>query len=725
MPGTQRVEQSCPAGSCSLSRDLDFEAAAVAQGEHEITVRAVDHAGHARTSDPFTVTVDTADPEIVLTGGLADAAGTTLEPGDYDLQIDAGDEAGIEEVEVLVDGEPWEEAAPPEEPEGFARSSSANTSFSYNYTHRGDAFTPGDHEIEIRVKDKSGRWTSHKFPVKGNDKLSDTAGAIGFEEHFDYRSLATGAGSVASVNVASGNLTWHHRPISDAGRGLPTNVDITYNSRASDDDLGGGYDHIGEGFSLAISSLTRVNEPLDVRYVDKDHDKRNDVVTLTDADGTMHRFKRRMNGSTATDIFDPPPGVNLYLRKFFKNPTTTAQTRKVWAATQADGITHFFDACGYQRSVEDRNGNALTYNYEDEVCKHHSRSQRAKLESVTDAAGRSVRLFYGWWGSSTKRIDYILDHAGRKLDFRYTNSKRLEKVTEAYGTSAQRSFEFDYEDWGHKDKDLSKITDPLGRHTRIEYSDDHHGDHWHWPKYGLGERVVRLTDRRGNAMTFDYDVEHPFLETELSDRRGKLWRYRTDNQARLRELVDPLGTLTRYAWDADNNLAQLDEAVGTADQASSVFTWNANGELRSFTDAEGSRTELAYRDHNGVHEAPSGSDAAGTFVSDLETLTTPRGVESATAGDFMTRMRYELAGDPAGTADRGNVRSVTDPEDFVTTMDYTANGLVTREAAETTRGNFAVTTFENFDASGRSAAGHGRPRQRVGRGRGRPVAPAL
>jgi fermentation-respiration switch protein FrsA (DUF1100 family) len=94
------------------------------------------------------------------------------------------------------------------------------------------------------------------------------------------------------VNLASGNFSWHHRPISNAGRGLSTDVDVTYNSRSSELDLGHGYDEIGEGFSLAISSLTRVNEALDVRWVDKNNDKRNDVVTLTDADGTMHRFTR-------------------------------------------------------------------------------------------------------------------------------------------------------------------------------------------------------------------------------------------------------------------------------------------------------------------------------------------------------------------------------------------------------------------------------------------------
>ena len=695
MAGVQRVDQACGT-SCPLDRTLDFDPTGLPEGPHQISVRAVDNVGNVRTSAPFTVTLDKTAPSLTVTGGLAAAEGTTLQPGDYDLTIDTTDSTGgVESIQVLVDGVQ----------RGIVEQPCPNggCGLSHTYTHTGDAFTPGPHEVEVKVKDKSGKEKSKKIPVTGNPKLSDTAVAVGFEEYFPLRSLAAGAGSSASVNLASGNFTWHHRPVSDVGRGLWTNVDVTYNSRSSELDLGHGYDEIGEGFSLAISSLTRVNEALDVRWVDKNNDKKNDVATLTDADGTMHRFTRRMNGTTPTQIFDAPPGVNVHLRRFNASPQTVEQRRKVWAATLPDGVTHFFDECGYERSAEDRNGNALTFTYEDEECHPQTQGRRAKLLSVTDAGGRSLRLFYesGSPGTSS-RVDYILDHENRKLDFTYQSNKKLQRITEATGTADTRSFSFAYEQTGQTaaDKDVIEITDPRGNRTQIGYSDDHGGEASLAPKFGLGERVIRLTDRRAKPITFDYVPGSPFLETRLTDRRSKLWRYRTDTAFRVRELVDPLGVLTRFGWDADNNLAQVDEAVGTPREAHQLMVWNANGQLLSHTDGELNRTQLTYRHSNGVHEAPSGIDAGGTFVSDVETITTPRGTATAAADDFTTRLRYELTGDPAGTADRGNVRSITDPEGFVSTLDYTAQGVLSRESAETDRGQFAVTTFENFDAGG-------------------------
>jgi RHS repeat-associated protein len=689
MSGTQRAEQPCAAGSCQLARDLDFDPAGLSEGSHQISVRAIDHVGHARTSPAFSVTVDQTAPELAVSGGLAAAEGTTLQPGDYDLGIDTTDAAGVEEIEVLVDGLSRELVQQP--------CAGGGCGLSHTFTFTGDAFTPGPHEVEVRVKDKSGKQKSKKIPVNGNQKLSSTAVAVGFEEYFALRSLAAGAGSSASVNLGSGNFTWHHRPVSNAGRGLSTDVDITYNSRSSELDLGHGYDEIGEGFSLSISSLTRVNEALDVRWVDKNNDKKNDVVTLTDPDGTMHRFSRRMNGTTPTDVFDPPPGVNLHLRRYAQAPSP-----KTWAATQADGTTHFFDECGYQRSAEDRNGNALTFTYEDAQCHPQTQGRRAKLLSVTDAGGRSLRIFYESDSPGTSsRIDYILDHENRRLDFGYYANNKLERITEATGTAQQRSFAFEYEQTGQTaaDKDVIRITDPLGRDTWIDYSDDHVGDAARAPKFGLGERVISLTDRNGKPLGFEY-VPGTLLETRLTDRRGKLWRYRTDSGFRLRELVDPLGTLTTFAWDTDNNPAQIVEAAGTADQATTAMSWNANGRLLSHTDGENRRTELVYRDHNGVHEAPSGIDAAGAFVSDLTKVTTPKGVATATVDDFATRYAYREPTDPVGFEDRGNVRSITDPEEFVTTVDYTPQGLVSREKAETERGQFAVTTFDDFDANG-------------------------
>jgi hypothetical protein len=168
--GTQRVEQTCGAGSCGLARDLEFDPAGLSEGSHQISVRAVDQVGHQATSAPFAVTVDQTVPELTVSAGLAAAEATTLAAGDYDLHTGSTDTSGVESIEVLVDGlrrELVEQPCP-----------GGGCGLSHTYTHTGDAFTPGAHEVEVKVKDKAGRVKSRKTPVTGSQKLSPTAVAV-------------------------------------------------------------------------------------------------------------------------------------------------------------------------------------------------------------------------------------------------------------------------------------------------------------------------------------------------------------------------------------------------------------------------------------------------------------------------------------------------------------------------------------------------------------------
>ena len=58
--------------------------------------------------------------------------------------------------------------------------------------------------------------------------------------------------------------------------------------------------------------------------------------------------------------------MQLHLRRW--SPTARARRagcdrRKAWAATRPDGVTFFFDANGYQTSIEDRTGNVMRFDY--------------------------------------------------------------------------------------------------------------------------------------------------------------------------------------------------------------------------------------------------------------------------------------------------------------------------------------------------------------------------
>jgi RHS repeat-associated protein len=584
MDGTQQVTQTCAAGSCALERDLDFDPGRLATGTYAISVRATDQIGNTVTTTPFSVKVDKTPPTIALSGSLYDMAGSVVDPGDYELRIvaDDGDAAaavGVDRVEVLVDGLLHPTVVPADScPEGPTKVCSV-------FTYTGDAFTPGRHDISVVVTDRRGNQRTVPLVVYGHQELSPTAVAVGFEEHFALRSIAAGAGSTVAVNLGSGNFSWHHRPISDAGRGLWTNVDVTYNSRSSELDLGHGYDEVGEGFSLAISSLTRVNEALDVRWVDKNNDKRNDVVTLTDADGTMHRFKRRMDGSTATDIFDPPPGVNVHLRRFYASPQTAEQRRKVWAATLPDGVTHFFDECGYERSAEDRNGNALTFTYEEEDRHPQTQGRRAKLLSVTDA-GRPLR-------AAVLRVRVARHVVADRLHPRPRESQARLHVLQQQEARAHHR--------GHRNRRRAQLLVRLRADRPDRGGQGRDRDH-RSAREPHADRLLRRSRRRGRA------------GSEVRARRAG------DHVDRPSRQADDVRVRAGHAAARDARHRPALEAVET--ETSPPVTH----ELDSAS-TEPETTRLAYDGEQNVEKVES-----------------PRGTRTATVDDFATSYQYDAAG---------------------------------------------------------------------------------
>jgi uncharacterized protein RhaS with RHS repeats len=224
------------------------------------------------------------------------------------------------------------------------------------------------------------------------------------------------------------------------------------------------------------------------------------LVHLIDPDGTRHRFRLAPDGVS----FTPPPGVNLHLRRY-----SLLDLDKQWAITRADGVTHVFDALGYETQLEDRNGNVIRYEYElrpgidGETC---APLCPKRVTTITDSAGvldgapnRQVRVRYwpldsaGQPGAAPGKIREIVDHADRVLAFNYDADGFLTQATQAKGTSAERSFRFQYAGAGLV-RHLSQVTDPRNNHTQFAYEHD-----WDVQLDGssslFATRAVKVTDR--------------------------------------------------------------------------------------------------------------------------------------------------------------------------------------------------------------------------------------
>ena len=699
-----------PAAPCpnDATGTLSYATSSLDQGVRTPTVVATDKAGNSSAPTPWTLRLDRTPPIATYTGSLTQAGGGTLVGGSADLRVDATDVfSGVRQIRFLVDGDERQAK------QGVCDDDGCAQTLSDTFVVSASSYPTGAHTLRAEISDYVGSPAVRHLVVK-EYTFTNVAGsasaprqALGLEDFWQYDSTPTGAGSAAHVNLATGNVVWHKVPIVNRGRGLSSVVNVTYNSHDTTGLLENlpvnlRYQELGRGFSLAISGLSRLNEPLSgvsaagLPVVPNQ-------IGLSDADGTRHKFNR-IGGTTQ---YSHPAGVNLRLRRFTTPPLITlpgVDTSKTWAITRPDGTTFYYDANGYERSIQDRNGNVITFVYETYlpltgtvvgacplfvvldgiVC-------AKRVRRVIDPGGRAIDVNYR---SGTKRagmIDNIVDHrfltpgARRATRFIYDSNGYLTQVAEAMtqalgGTPETRITRFAYTaNPGTGDQQLRQVADPLGQATNIEYAAPN-------PVIQLiaggGPPVKSITSRRAKKTTYAFGFFSDSTRAAISDPLGRSTRYTLDALSRPVEKVDARLTTTKLVWDVNNNVQQLSMADGTPDKAVTSMTYNPNGLLLTRTDP-GSTPEtpkvltLTYRDGPGTQA--TAVDAGGVFVSDLLTMKSPEGNTTSFGLDA-----------------RGNATSRTDGENKTATTTFDAFGQIQTETDEV--GN--VTKYEQYDANG-------------------------
>ena len=765
-------EPQCPAGSSGqlfcgetglalcppyAGRTFSYSVAGLPEGVSQIIARAKDPRG--RVSEPFSFPIkfDRTPPVLEENELLASlppevAGHRLLVPGQtYDLDIGATDHgaqgalnSGVHSVEVLVDGHRrfFE----------VQKCDLGDCRMDSVFKLRGRDYSNGDHTAEVVVTDGVGQTDSYTFTFTVNEAPTLPPGSdrLGLEQFFQYDSTETGQ-SAAHINLATGNAVWHKVPIVDPGRGLSTVVNLTYNSfdypatgdilAQTDSRLAAlDYDEAGLGFSLGISGLSRVNEPLTgVRSLlpaPLGTSTAPGSITLVDPDGTAHAFALNVDEALAGRlVYDPPPGVNLRLREYddvlaqLASGKLPQEIKKAWAITRPDGVTYFYDALGFPTSIEDRNrqANKILYEYENVLAETGAPCPldpllnkqvvapgvcEPRLARVIDPAGadapagsdlrteRTLELNYyptDALAAEAGRIHEILDHKlietgggpkeKRKLVFSYRPGGLLASITEAANSSDSRttSFGYDTPDLGEH-PELETITDPRGATTTLQYA----------PSQALGElgrKATEITNRAGNTRHVTYGAPDgdDHVVTTVQDGRGESTSYELDDRDRPVKLTDALGTVTELEWDSDNNVVKLTEAANEASQkAVTSYAYNQNGLLTAQADPLGRTTYLFYENSAGVHRSTvAGDDNTDGFVSDLVAIRRPTGsvwsfgLEPTTATD----------GTPTTT---GNVVSRTDPLNHTATTTYSDHGEVTSETDE----EGGRTTYSDFDPNG-------------------------
>ncbi|HEX5994458.1 MAG TPA: DNRLRE domain-containing protein, partial [Jiangellales bacterium] len=597
---------------------------------------------------------------------------------------------------------------------GFPTSFAANATQAFPLTIYPPALPPGvqqgTYSLRVDVWDPA---TVTWFSAKGNPPMDNPvivakslATKLGLERYYQYDGEPLGAGMSTMTNIANGNMLARWTPFFSPGRGLSTMADLTYNSLE---------DHsknpAGNNFSLSISGLIRLGEPLDIHpnKADEISGKSNKWVEFTDGDGTTHHF----DGTTGADgitRWTDPPGVNLYLRSL-----PDGDSNGKWALTRPDKVTFYFDADGFPLSVQDRNDNRIRFTLEDTPPGEDPGGPKKRITTVTDAGNRSFLIDY-WSKDEAKKahvrgnIQTITDHSGTRLDFDYYDDGNLLRLTQRGGTNADgtflapRSFVFTYTTskgdgpaigadgatgtaarlnpdakTPNQSTRLYSVIDPRQAETRFAYYQANEGAQLRW-------KLKSRTNRANQTTSYGYDLTNRVTTVTAPLARATKFSY--DTTGKVTQIVNPKNETTGVQWSADYKVAQVTEPTGKF----TTWAYNANGYLTSTTNQTRSETtQLTYTD-----SAVDANDT-GKHLSLLATVTKPKGV--ATTGDD-TDHRWTYSYDSAGNPDR-----VTDPTGAYVDYDYNL-------APSPNRGTVAQvvdanqnppTVFEAYHASGQPA----------------------
>lgn len=531
---------------------------------------------------------------------------------------------------------------------------------------------------------------------------------LGFEKYWTYETEATGAGSTTATNIANGNMLWTWTPMALPGRGLSTNVDLTYNALEDH-----SHSVVGENFSLGVSTLTRLGEQVDVHpnKADRISGRSNKWISFADGDGTVHRFIGNADGS-----WTAPPGVNLFLRKV----GSTEADARYWAISRPDFVTFYYTYDGYPSAVVDRNNNTITYTLGDVPAGEDPGGPKKRVTSLTEPGGRMLKFtYYSKASAPTPRVRGELAAVANlslpgsstpgstALRFDYYDDGNLRRITQVGGVgsdgraTADRTFTFTYTTSSgdapalaaaaranpdphtpNQSVRLATITDPRGNETKYTYQGSGAGQQRWW--------LASRTNRAGETTTFTYSATGRI--TTATDPGGHASIFNYDTDGKLTSQTNAKNETIAYTWNSDFHPTGITEASGTTSAATTTMTWNANGYLTSQTvptkaGDPGRTTRLCYSNVavDGTDFAAHGSLLTAVIQprSDVATQTDPCAALTPTS-TFTYRFAYTnknvtKATDPEGnattyvwnvdpSADRGTLASATDPRGGITTF---------------------------------------------------------
>lgn len=296
------------------------------------------------------------------------------------------------------------------------------------------------------------------------------------------------------------------------------------------------------------------------------------------------------------------------------------------------------DAFGRITTITDPAGNKIAYEY----------SSSGHLISVTDQVGNVTRMTY--LDAPSDVLSSVIDPRGIEvLSLDFDAQGRLVAQSDAMGNSSRLTHDVG----AHKET----VADLRGNLTTLIFDDR--------------GNVLQEIDAKGNVTIREYhDPRNPDAETKIIDRRG----FVTEQQ------FDARGNLLKVSKLGHQN-SPFAQPVVTA------FTYNANNDVTSVTDANGHTTTFRYEGANLVEIVNALGDAASmTYFANGD-------VKSFT--DFngnTTEFSDYLGGQP---------RLITYADGTQQKLEYNQFGQITYEAYLEANGAIAQERRSVYDKAGR------------------------
>jgi len=367
------------------------------------------------------------------------------------------------------------------------------------------------------------------------------------------------------------------------------------------------------------------------------------TVTVRRGSGKIEQFSHLGGG-----VYRAPLGVHDELTKHLDDGTYSLWIKR-------DKTTQSFNSSGKLTSIVDRNGSAITFQYD--VSGNY-------LTSITDAVGRITTFAY-WEGIN--KVHYITDPAGRQAIFTYENGN-LKTQTDMAGNTV--TYEYTPDSYN----DIKSIITSSGT-TSLAY-------YYSWL---VGAYYVNsIADPLGNARRYWYcrypEYSCPFIDqsdTGVQDARGNWIYYHTGpcGSSSTWGFKDSLGNQTSFGYDGNCNRTSITNANGHT----TTIGYNAYGDITFIKDPVcadlGCQTTFTYWNNGGVER------------DYLKEIIDPRN------SNYKYTFQYSDDG-------KWNLRFITDPLNKITEFRYnpSGNGQLT-EFIDARNNN---TTF-TYDADGNVA----------------------